>query len=161
MSVIIGIDPGASGSTGLAFCTADGTELRTLVMTAAPGPGLALLRKLLVLMIDRHGADGSMVLYETPFFNMFSPSAAGPLFRVCGVVEEFAASLGIPCVGIAPTKLRSRWGVKTNTAIKNRDARTKDGKRQMIEAMRALGHDPVDSHQADAAALVELACRAK
>lgn len=124
------------------------------------GPGLAILRQLLVAMIERHGADGSMIVYETPFFNRFTPSAAGPLFRVCGVIEEVSAALGVPCTGIAPTKLRARWGVRTDRSLKGLK-RTEDGKRQMVEAMRALGHDPVDSHQADAAALVEYACRRK
>lgn len=155
LSMIIGVDPGSSasrgGGTGIAWVSEDEDSCFTL--QRAPHESLAgfccrlrdEIQGLLPVV-----ADGSMVVVERPFINPAFMGAALGLLRVVGVVEEIAHRHGATIVEVAPTQLRAAHAVK---------ARGKAGKEQMINAMKARGHSPLNEHEADAWACVEHALR--
>jgi len=153
--VIIGVDPGTSGSPGggLGIAWVSEDEEASLTMVRAPHESLAgyccRVRDQIEALLPPW-AEGSMVVVEQPFFNPKFPGAARGLFRVVGVVEEISERMGAAVVGVFPPTLRAASGVK---------AKGKAGKDQMINAMKARGHRPANEHEADAWACVEHALR--
>lgn len=153
--MIIGVDPGTSGSPGggLGIAWVSEDEEASLTMVRAPHESLAgyccRVRDQIEALLPPW-AEGSMVVVEQPFCMPAMMGVGMRLSRVVGVVEEISERMGATVVGVAPSQLRSANGVK---------AKGKAGKAQMINAMKARGHRPANEHEADAWACVEHALR--
>lgn len=149
--MIIGVDPGSSaspgGGTGVAWLAVDEEGCFTLQRSRHESlAGFCVRLRDEIEGLLPVPADGCIVVVEQPFVHPRMMGVALGLLRVAGVVEELATRLGAAVVSVPPPVLRSKHGVK---------AKGKQGKTEMINAMKARGRAPANEHEADAWACVE------
>jgi Holliday junction resolvasome RuvABC endonuclease subunit len=110
MTALLGIDPG--NSTGWALAEDGHTPSRwgTWRLTLKHGRGgrLHQLERHIEALHAEHGIGS--VAYEEPFVGKYS-SACMPLAAMAGVVQLFAARLGLHCLGYEPGEVKNAVGL--------------------------------------------------
>lgn len=167
--MLVGVDPGGTCGCGIACYTIGHFAAITVKASTC-----AELYGLYAILSDALKEEGSLIISEAviqwtrPGFR--NDTAVIPLSHVEGVIMAAAGATRSQHARVNPSDLKKEFGISrkkaSDKALLEHPGRSKsflgeetrrNAKQQMIDAMRARGHNPTNEHEADALALVEYA----